>query len=187
MFIQTEVTPNPATLKFLPGQSVMDSGTANFPTREDAAASPLASRLYEIEGVNGVFFGANFITVTKADDREWNWLKPPVLGLIMKHFTSGASLFTDGGTDSGAVSAHAASDEDDELVAQIKELLDTRIRPAVAQDGGDILFHGFEGGVVYLQMQGSCSGCPSSTATLKAGIENMLRHYVPEVVEVRPV
>lgn len=187
MFIQTQATPNPATLKFLPGQSVMDSGTANFPTREDAATSPLASCLYEIEGVNGVFFGADFITITKADGREWDWLKPPVLGLIMEHFTSGAPLFTDGSTDSGAVSAHAASDEDDELVAQIKELLDTRIRPAVAQDGGDILFHGFEGGVVYLQMQGSCSGCPSSTATLKAGIENMLRHYIPEVVEVRPV
>ena len=183
MFIQTEETPNPATLKFLPGQSVMESGTANFPTREDAAASPLAGRLYEITGVNGVFFGADFITVTKADDQAWHVLKPSVLGLIMEHFTSGAPLFT----DSGAVSAHAASDEDDELVAQIKELLDTRVRPAVAQDGGDILFHGFEEGVVYLHMQGSCSGCPSSTATLKAGIENMLRHYVPEVVEVRPV
>jgi len=187
MFIQTEATPNPATLKFLPGQSVMDSGTANFPTREDAAASPLAGRLYEIEGVNGVFFGADFITVTKADHREWDWLKPSVIGLISEHFTSGTNLFTDGGTDGGAVSAHAASDEDDDLVAQIKELLDTRVRPAVAQDGGDILFHGFERGVVYLQMQGSCSGCPSSAATLKMGIENMLRHYIPEVVEVRPV
>ena len=183
MFIQTEETPNPATLKFLPGQSVMESGTANFPTRESAAASPLAGRLYEIAGVNGVFFGADFITVTKTDDQEWHVLKPSVLGLIMEHFTSGSPLFTDG----GAVSAHAASDEDDELVAQIKELLDTRVRPAVAQDGGDILFHGFEDGVVYLHMQGSCSGCPSSTATLKAGIENMLRHYIPEVIEVRPV
>ena len=183
MFIQTEETPNPATLKFLPGQSVMESGTANFPTREDAAVSPLADRLYEIAGVNGVFFGADFITVTKTDDQAWQVLKPSVLGLIMEHFTSGAPLFT----DDGAVSAHAASDEDDELVAQIKELLDTRVRPAVAQDGGDILFHGFEEGVVYLHMQGSCSGCPSSTATLKAGIENMLRHFVPEVIEVRPV
>ena len=183
MFIQTEETPNPATLKFLPGQSVMENGTANFPTREDAAASPLAGRLYEIAGVNGVFFGADFITVTKTDDQAWHVLKPSVLGLIMEHFTSGAPLFT----DACAVSAHAVSDEDDELVAQIKELLDTRVRPAVAQDGGDILFHGFEGGVVYLHMQGSCSGCPSSTATLKAGIENMLRHYVPEVIEVRPV
>ncbi len=182
MFIQTEETPNPATLKFLPGQPVMESGTANFPTREDAAASPLANRLYELDGVNGVFFGADFITVTKTDDQHWAALKPPVLGLIMEHLTSGAPLFTDG----GGVSAHAASDEDDELVAQIKELLDTRVRPAVAQDGGDILFHGFEDGIVYLHMQGSCAGCPSSTMTLKAGIENMLRHYIPEVTEVRP-
>ena len=183
MFIQTEATPNPATLKFLPGQAVMESGTANFPTPEDAAASPLARRLYEIEGVNGVFFGADFITVTKADDSEWDWLKPPVLGVIMEHFAAGAPLFT----DDGAVSGHAASDADDPLVTQIKELLDTRVRPAVAQDGGDILFHGFERGIVYLHMQGSCAGCPSSTATLKAGIENMLRHYIPEVIEVRPV
>ena len=150
MFIQTEETPNPATLKFLPGRSVMESGTANFPTREDAAASPLAGRLYEIAGVNGVFFGADFITVTKTDDQAWHVLKPSVLSLIMEHFTSGAPLFT----DRGAVSAHAVSDEDDELVAQIKELLDTRVRPAVAQDGGDILFHGFKEGVVYLHMQG---------------------------------
>ena len=183
MFIQTEATPNPATLKFLPGRPVMESGTANFPTREDAAASPLASRLYEIGGVEGVFFGADFVTVTKADDRDWDWLKAPVLGVIAEHFTAGAPLFIDG----VAVSAHAASDEDDDVVAQIKELLDTRVRPAVAQDGGDILFHGFERGIVYLHMQGSCSGCPSSTATLKAGIENMLRHYIPEVIEVRPI
>ena len=183
MFIQTEATPNPATLKFLPGQSVMESGTANFPTREDAARSPLARRLYEIGGVKGVFFGSDFITVTKADELEWVRLKPSVLGMIMEHFTASQPLFT----DDGAVSAHAASDEDDELVIQIKELLDTRVRPAVAQDGGDILFHGFDRGVVYLHMQGSCSGCPSSTATLKAGIENMLRHYIPEVIEVRAV
>ena len=184
MFIQTEVTPNPATLKFLPGRSVMERGTANFPTPEDAAASPLASRLYEIEGVNGVFFGADFVTISKADDRDWEQLKLPVLGVIVEHFTTGAPLFIEG----SAVSAHAASDEDDdELVAQIKELLDTRVRPAVAQDGGDILFHGFERGIVYLRMQGSCAGCPSSTATLKAGVENMLRHYIPEVTEVRPV
>ena len=182
MFIQTEATPNPATLKFLPGQAVMPGGTANFPTPEDAAVSPLASRLYEIDGVAGVFFGFDFITVTKSDDRDWAGLKPSGLGLIMEHFTSGAPLFSEG----GVASAHAAADEDDEIVAQIKELLDTRVRPAVAQDGGDILFHGFEQGIVYLHMQGSCAGCPSSTATLKAGIENMLRHYIPEVVEVRP-
>jgi len=183
MFIQTQETPNPATLKFLPGQPVMESGSANFPTREDAAVSPLASRLYEVSGINGVFFGADFITVAKTDDQVWQDLKPSLLGLIMEHFTSGAPLFT----DSSARSAHAVSEEEDELVTQIKELLDTRVRPAVAQDGGDILFHRFEEGVVYLHMQGSCSGCPSSTATLKSGIENMLRHYIPEVVEVRPV
>ncbi|WP_373085939.1 NifU family protein [Sneathiella sp.] len=183
MFIQTEETPNPATLKFLPGQSVMESGTANFPTLEEAAASPLASRLYEIDGVTGAFFGADFITVTKADDRDWEWLKPQVFGAIMEHFTAGAPLFIDGYT----VSAHATSNEEDEFVTQIKELLDTRVRPAVAQDGGDILFHSFESGGVYLHMQGSCSGCPSSTATLKSGIENMLRHYISEVIEVRPV
>ena len=183
MFIQTEATPNPATLKFLPGQTVMEKGTADFPNPEDAAASPLAARLYEIPGVRGVFFGADFVTVTKADDQDWACLKPPILGTIMEHFTSGAPLFT----GSEGISAHAAGEPDDELVAQIKELLDTRVRPAVAQDGGEILFHGFERGIVYLRMQGSCSGCPSSTATLKAGIENMLRHYIPEVIEVRPV
>lgn len=183
MFIQTEQTPNPATLKFLPGREVMQRGTANFPTREEASRSPLASRLFDIEGVTAVFFGADFVTVTKADDSDWTWLKPTILGAIMEHFTSGDALFT--GDD--AVSAHAASEGDDTIVAEIKELLDTRIRPAVAQDGGDILFHGFERGIVYLRMQGACSGCPSSTATLKAGIENMLRHYIPEVVEVRPV
>ena len=183
MFIQTEATPNPATLKFEPGRSVMESGTVNFPTREDAVTSPLASHLYEIEGVDGVFFGADFITVTKADGQEWAQLKTPILGVIMEHFTSDAPLFS----GAAAVSAHASSDEDNELVAQIKELLDTRVRAAVAQDGGDILFHGFERGIVYLHMQGSCSACPSSTATLKAGIENLLRHYIPEVIEVRPV
>jgi len=183
MFIQTEETPNPATLKFLPDQPVMESGTANFPTREEAAASPLANHLYEIDGVTGAFFGADFITVTKADDREWEWLKPPVLSVIMEHFTAGVPLFIEG----YAITSHATSKEDDEHVTQIKELLDTRVRPAVAQDGGDIVFHSFESGIVYLHMQGACSGCPSSTATLKAGIENMLRHYIPEVIEVRPI
>ncbi|MDH3239052.1 MAG: NifU family protein [Alphaproteobacteria bacterium] len=183
MFIQTEATPNPATLKFLPGESVMESGTANFATRDDAASSPLAMRLYEIEGVTGVFFGGDFITVTKSDDQDWSFLKSPILGAIMEHFTAGAPLFT----DDSAISVHADSGEDDELVTKIKELLETRIRPAVAQDGGDILFHGFQRGVVYLRMQGSCSGCPSSTATLKVGIENLLRHHIPEVIEVRAV
>ena len=183
MFIQTEATPNPATLKFFPGVAVMERGTANFPTQEEAARSPLASRLYEVDGVSGVFFGADFITVTKPDDVDWTLLKPAILGAIMDHFTSGQPLLNADTSNS----SHAESDDEDELVTQIKELLDTRVRPAVAQDGGDILFHSFEQGVVYLHMQGSCSGCPSSTATLKAGIENMLRHYIPEVTEVRAV
>lgn len=183
MFIETEATPNPATLKFLPGESVMESGTANFSTREDAISSPLAMRLYEIEGVTGVFFGGDFITVTKSDDQDWSFLKSPILGAIMEHFATGRPLFT----DDSAVSVHVESGEDDELVARIKEILETRVRPAVAQDGGDILFHGFQRGVVYLRMQGSCSGCPSSTATLKVGIENLLRHHIAEVIEVRAV
>jgi len=183
MFIQTEQTPNPATLKFLPGVAVMDHGTSNFPTREEAARSPLASLLYDVDGVCGVFFGGDFITVTKADDIDWTLIKPAILGAIMEHFTSGQPLLNADARTSG----HAESDDEDELVTQIKELLDTRVRPAVAQDGGDILFHGFERGVVYLHMQGSCAGCPSSTYTLKAGIQNMLRHYNPEEIEVRPV
>jgi Fe-S cluster biogenesis protein NfuA len=183
MFIETELTPNPATLKFLPGLAVMDLGTVDFATREDATRSPLASRLYEVDGVCGVFFGAEFITVTKTEDVEWTVVEPAILDLIMEHFESGQLLLN----ADAHMSEHAESDDEDELVIQIKELLDTRVRPAVAQDGGDILFHGFERGVVYLRMQGSCSGCPSSTATLKVGIESMLRHYIPEVIEVRPV
>lgn len=182
MFIQTEQTPNPATLKFLPGREVMASGTANFPSPETASRSPLADRLFQIDGVKGVFLGADFVTVAKADDREWPLLKPAILGVIMEHFLSGRPVVVD--ADSPATEPEGAEDE---IVAQIKELLDTRVRPAVAQDGGDIIFHGFQDGVVYLHLQGSCSGCPSSTATLKAGIENMLRHYLPEVVEVRAV
>lgn len=180
MFIQTEQTPNPATLKFLPGRAVMDSGTADFTSHESAARSPLAHALFGIEGVRGVFLGTDFVTVTKDVDREWHVMKPAILGAIMAHFTSGKPVIAAG-------EAAAAAEDDDEIVVQIKELLDTRVRPAVAQDGGDIIFHKFEDGVVYLHMQGSCSGCPSSTATLKSGIENMLRHYVPEVVEVRAV
>lgn len=182
MFIQTEQTPNPATLKFLPGRDVMESGTADFPDRESAGRSPLAERLFQIEGVTGVFLGADFVTVTKAEDKEWYLLKPAILGVIMEHFTAGRPVILAGaGEDEGA------SAEDSEVVRQIRELIDTRVRPAVAQDGGDIVFRSFEDGVVYLMMQGACSGCPSSTATLKMGIENMLRHYIPEVVEVRPV
>ena len=184
MFIQTESTPNPATLKFLPGQSVMDIGTADFPSSESAAASPLAERLFGVEGTEGVFFGADFVTITKTEAVEWDHIKPALLGAIMEHFQSGQPVI-EGEDNSGGHAEHTG--EDSEIVNQIKDLLDTRVRPAVAQDGGDITFHGFERGVVYLHMQGACAGCPSSTITLKMGIENLLRHYIPEVTEVRPV
>ncbi len=184
MFIQTESTPNPATLKFLPGQSVLGTGTADFPSSDTADKSPLASRVFGVEGVTGVFLGSDFVTVTKADATEWDHIKPAILGAIMEHFQSGQPALEGEAEASG----HAEHDgEDAEIVGQIKELLDTRVRPAVAQDGGDITFHGFDRGVVYLHMQGACAGCPSSTLTLKMGIENLLRHYIPEVVEVRPV
>ncbi|TWT15523.1 NifU family protein [Reyranella sp. CPCC 100927] len=183
MFIQTEQTPNPATLKFLPGRVVLEQGTADFPNAESAQRSPLARRLFDVDGVERVFLGSDFVTVTKTGAQDWQVMKPAVLGGIMEHFTSGEPVLRTEETADAAASA----EEDDEIVTQIKELLDTRIRPAVAQDGGDIVFHSYEDGVVYLHMQGSCSGCPSSTATLKMGIENLLRHYVPEVVEVRPV
>lgn len=187
MFIQTEPTPNPATMKFLPGEIVLDRGTANFADAAAAAArSPIAERLFLIDGVEGVFLGSDFITVTKAADAEWQLLKPSILGVVMEHYVSGAPMLLDDRTSAHAQTP-AASEEDAEIVAQIQDLLDTRVRPAVAQDGGDIIFHGFEDGVVMLEMHGACSGCPSSTATLKYGIENMLRHYVPEVVEVRAV
>lgn len=185
MFIQTEETPNPLTLKFLPGRPVMETGTANFPSVATAARSPLAMSLFDLEGVTGVYLGADFITVTKGGDRDWFTMKPSVLGVIMEHFTANKPVIVEGG-EAGATGGEAAG-EDSELVIQIKELIDTRVRPAVAQDGGDIVFQSFEEGVVYLHMQGSCSGCPSSTATLKMGIENMLKHYIPEVVEVRAV
>ncbi|MCB1367935.1 MAG: NifU family protein [Rhodobacteraceae bacterium] len=184
MFIQTETTPNPATLKFRPGQTVLDSGTADFPSAESASASPLAQRLFAVDGVTAVFFGDDFITVTKQEALDWNHLKPSVLGAIMEHFQSGAPVIESGAEQA----AHTAHDgPDSEIVSQIKELLDTRVRPAVAQDGGDITFHGFDRGIVYLTMKGACAGCPSSTMTLKMGIENLLRHYIPEVTEVRPV
>ena len=182
MFIQTEQTPNPATLKFLPGRTVLEQGTADFTSAGDAEArSPLAARLFQVEGVSAVFFGREFITITKTDEKEWHVLKPALLGAIMEHFTAGRAVMN------APAEAEGEAAEDDEIVSQIKELLDTRVRPAVAMDGGDIVYHGFENGVVYLHMQGSCSGCPSSTATLKMGIENMLKHYIPEVVEVRAV
>ncbi len=181
MFITTEPTPNPATLKFLPGCQVMPSGTADFPNRQAAGRSPLARRLFEIDEVSGVFLGHDFISVT-CSNGDWQRIKPLVLGAIMEHFTSGQPVI-----DDDLVADGADAGEDDEVVAQIKELLETRVRPAVAQDGGDIVFQRYEAGIVYLHMQGACSGCPSSTATLKYGIENLLRHYIPEVVEVRPV
>ncbi|WP_020590539.1 NifU family protein [Kiloniella laminariae] len=186
MFIQTEQTPNPATLKFLPGCPVLSEGTAFFESRDAASSSPLAQRLFDVEGVTGVFFGGDFITITKSEDKEWYILKPSILGTIMEHFTAGRPVMTDGAT---GITSHATTEsgDDDEIVSQIKELLDTRVRPAVAQDGGDIVFHEFTNGVVYLHMQGACAGCPSSTATLKMGIENMLRHYIPEVSEVRAI
>ena len=186
MFIQTEQTPNPATLKFLPGRTVMVSGTANFIDRQTASRlSPLAERLFSLPNVTGVFLGADFITVTKDEDVDWYQLKPAILAAIMEHFTAGRPVLS--GIPTAEPVAEPAEGDEDEVVLQIKELLETRVRPAVAQDGGDIIFHDYEDGVVYLHMQGSCSGCPSSTATLKAGIENMLRYYIPEVMEVRAI
>jgi NFU1 iron-sulfur cluster scaffold homolog, mitochondrial len=184
MFIETEDTPNPATLKFLPGRYVMDTATADFASPASAARSPLASALFDLPGVARVFLGGDFITVTKSGDIAWQALKPQVLAAIMEHFVAGRPVIE------GEAEADLDEDvapEDQEIVAQIKELLDTRVRPAVAGDGGDIVFRGFREGIVRLHMQGSCSGCPSSRATLKHGIENMLRHYVPEVVGVEQV
>src|SRR5215467_6717728 len=182
MFIQTEETPNPATLKFLPGRTVLPAGTVDMPDLESARRSPLAERLFQVDGVKGVFLGSDFITVTKRTDKEWYLLKPALLGIIMEHFTANRPLLLD-----DAEPAERAEEDEDELVSQIKELLDTRVRPAVAQDGGDIIYRGFDKGVAYVRLQGACAGCPSSTATLRMGIENMLKHYVPEVVEVRAV
>lgn len=181
MFIQTEETPNPATLKFLPGRVLMAEGTADFKSQEEALKSPLAHKLFAIDGITGIFFGSDFITVSKKDTMEWTVLKPSILGAIMEHFLTHQPLFYGEGPE------YTSQEEDDPIVAQIKEILDTRIRPAVAMDGGDIVFDRFEEGTVYVRMQGACSGCPSSSATLKSGIENMLRHYVPEVLEVRAV
>ncbi len=188
MFIQTEQTPNPATLKFLPGKTVLEAGTADFPDGQSAVGkSPLAEALFSIEGISAVFFGSDFITVTKNDAMEWYILKPSVLGAIMEFFTKGGDVMANNITaEEGHVDIQKYDADDEEIVDQIKELLDSRVRPAVAQDGGDIVFHGFEKGVVYLSMRGACAGCPSATATLKMGIENMLRHYIPEVTEVRP-
>ncbi len=184
MFIETEGTPNPATLKFLPGREVMGATTADFASPEAAARSPLATALFELPGVARVFLGGDFVTVTKTDQIEWPGLKPRVLGAIMEHYLAGRPMIEGEEVQAAIEDIDAA---DGEIVAQIKELLDTRVRPAVASDGGDIVFRGFRDGVVKLHMQGACSGCPSSRATLKHGIENMLRHYVPEVVAVEQV
>jgi Fe-S cluster biogenesis protein NfuA len=184
MFIQTETTPNPATLKFLPGRTVLADGTLDMRDKAAAARSPLATRLFDIDGVSGVFFGADFIAVTKTDG-EWQQLKPALLGAIMEHFMSGAPVVDDG-ADAGPAADEFFDPKDAETVGIIKDLLETRVRPAVANDGGDITFRGFKDGIVYLDMKGACSGCPSSTATLRHGIQNLLRHFVPDVVEVRP-
>jgi Fe-S cluster biogenesis protein NfuA len=183
MFIETEGTPNPATLKFLPGRDVMGTGTADFSAADTTARSPLAASLFALPGVARVFLGGDFITVTKNDIADWQSLRPLVLGAIMEHFVAGLPVIEGEGADA----LEDVAPEDEEIVAQIKELLDTRVRAAVAADGGDIVFRGFRDGVVKLHMQGSCSGCPSSSATLKHGIENMLRHYVPEVLSVEQV
>jgi Fe-S cluster biogenesis protein NfuA len=183
MFIETEETPNPATLKFLPGRYVMEASTADFASPASAERSPLASGLFDLPGVARVFLGGDFITVTKTGDVAWQALKPQVLAAIMEHFVAGRPVIE----GAEAVQDEDVAPEDEEIVAQIKELLDTRVRPAVASDGGDIVFRGYREGIVRLHMQGACSGCPSSRATLKHGIENMLRHYVPEVVGVEQV
>lgn len=191
MFIETETTPNPATLKFLPGREVMPAGTREFTSPEDAAASPLAEALFDLGDVTGVFFGQSFISVTAAPGAEWPGLKPQVVSILLDHFVSEAPLFAGGDASGFSVPAEddAADYGDDpadaDIVAQIKDLIETRVRPAVANDGGDIVYRGFREGVVFLSMQGACSGCPSSTATLKHGIESLLKHYVPEVTEVR--
>jgi Fe-S cluster biogenesis protein NfuA len=186
MFIQTEPTPNPATLKFIPGKTVLGAGTVDFRDKEEATTSPLAQRLFGVDGVTGVFLGSDFISVTKGEGDEWQHMKPAILGAIMEHYLSGAPVMSDGDVaDEDAQEHYDPADED--TVRTIKELLDTRVRPAVANDGGDITFHGFKDGVVYLHMRGACSGCPSSTATLRHGIENLLKHFCPDVQEVRPV
>jgi Fe-S cluster biogenesis protein NfuA len=186
MFIQTEATPNPATLKFLPGRAVLENGTLDMPSKDAATQSPLAARLFDVPNVGGVFFGSDFISVTKTGG-EWQQMKPAILGAIMEHYMSGAPLLAQDPQRAEAAVDEFFDAEDAETVATIKDLIETRVRPAVAGDGGDITFRGYKEGVVYLNMKGACAGCPSSTATLKHGIQNLLRHFVPEVVEVRPM
>ncbi len=185
MFIETEATPNPDTLKFIPGQTLLEAGTANFNNPDSASASPLATAMFAIQGVTGVFLGYDFVTITKATEEEWDRLKPNVLAGLMQFFASGAPILTV--TDQPVTPTMDEDEADADIIEQIKTLLDEKVRPAVAGDGGDIIYHGFKEGVVYLQMQGACAGCPSSTITLKHGIENLLKYYVPEVVDVRAV
>jgi Fe-S cluster biogenesis protein NfuA len=185
MFIQTEATPNPNTLKFLPGHDVLGDKTAFFTDVENAKESPLASALFVLPDIRAVFYGGDFITVTKTESSSWEILKPQILTTIMEHYQSGLPLMQLGSADKKESTTNY-SDDEQEIIVQIKELLETRVRPAVAQDGGDIIFHSFKQGIVYLEMHGSCAGCPSSTATLKSGIENMLKHYIPEVIAVEP-
>jgi len=188
MFIQTEATPNPATLKFLPGETVVQDGPFDFKTAEEAEGrSPLAEHLFQVSGVTGVFFGFDFVTVTKSDDQDWQHLKPAILGAIMEHFMSGAPVMMSDQAHTASSGEESNDEGTEEIVATIKELLDTRVRPAVAQDGGDITFQGFRGGHVYLHMRGACAGCPSSTATLQYGIQNLLKHFIPEVEAVEAV
>jgi Fe-S cluster biogenesis protein NfuA len=190
MLIQTETTPNPATLKFMPGRKVMDAGTRDFATPEDAEASPLAEAIFSTGEVSGVFFGRDFVSVTAGPGVEWRALKPQVLEVLLDHFASEAPLFHPGNASGIHVAAETPADDDPadaEIIAQIRELIDTRVRPAVAQDGGDIVYRGFRGGTVFLALHGACSGCPSSTMTLKNGIESLLKHYVPEVEAVEAV
>jgi Fe-S cluster biogenesis protein NfuA len=189
MLIETEPTPNPATLKFLPGRTVMDAGTRDFASPEEAEASPLAEALFDLGDVTGVFFGRDFISVTAAPGVEWPGLKPDVLAILLDHFSANMPLFhaASAGFSVPAEDGFTDNPEDADIIEQIKELIETRVRPAVANDGGDIVYRGFDQGKVYLQMQGACSGCPSSTATLKNGIEQLLKHYVPEVTEVRAI
>ena len=186
MLIQTEQTPNPETLKFIPGRIVMKQGTAFYQGIKETDDSPFAKRLFQLEHVNGVFFGSDFITITKSPEVNWEEMKPIILGAITDHYNAGEETIINK-TDSSGKESLKTNEEDSDIVKQIKELLDTRVRPAVAMDGGDIIYQNFEEGIVYLHMQGACSGCPSSTATLKMGIENMLKHYIPEVKEVRPI
>jgi len=186
MFIQTETTPNPHTMKFLPGVAVMEKGTATFINSEQAKKSALAEALFSIKNIEGVFFGSDFITVTREPNANWSTLKAPILTTIMEHFISGAALLREGSEKEISPSSSASGDDND-IVAQIKELIDSRVRPAVAEDGGDIIFHSFDNGIVKLELHGACSGCPSSTMTLKNGIENLLRHYIPEVESVEAV